>query len=251
MTVKITGNKVPTSGAKASGELSRSEQDSILRLVNAEKKTQKGGPPMTVKYMVHPPKPGGGGKPPVAAKYMVVRPPIDEKPPVAAKYMVVRPPVDNGGGKPPIAAKYMVVPGPIVAKYMVVPPWANVDAHQAVINKATKNGVVSIAEATTMAKLFNRDIAHADKEGRNIRPDVAKFLKAALSDVKLGEKANEILFGETGPGYVAKKPQPCYIMAPRKNDQKDQPIYILPPTSKPDTQTHPIYILPPTTKGKK
>lgn len=244
MTVKITGTKLPTASGKAAGEMTRAEQDSILKLVNEEKKAGK-KPPMTVKYMIHPPKPNPGG---VVAKYMITRPP--EKPPVAVKYMVVKPPVDDGGNKPPIVARYMIVPGPIVAKYMIVPPWAGIDAHQAVINKATSNGVVSLAEATTLSKLFNRDIAAADKEGRNIRPDVAKFLKTALADVKMSDKAKNAIFGEGGPGFTPKKPEPCYIMAPRKNDKKDQPIYILPPT-KPGKKDQPIYILPPSVKPKK
>ncbi|MGC4121346.1 MAG: hypothetical protein QM765_43570 [Myxococcales bacterium] len=215
--MKISGTKLPSSAGKASGELSRAEQDSILKLVNEEKRASK-KPAMTIKYMVPPPKPS------------------PEKPPVAAKYMVVRPPADNGG-KPPVAAKYMVVPSPIVAKYMVVPPWAGVDAHQAVINKATKNGVVSLSEATAMAKLFNRDIAHADKEGRNIRSDVAKFLKAALGSVKMSDKAKDVLFGQGSPGALPKPPG--------KND--DHPIYILPPKK----DDKPIYILPPNIKVKK
>jgi hypothetical protein len=129
-------------------------------------------------------------------------------------------------GKGPIVARYMIVPGPIVARYLVIPPWGTIEAHQSVINKVSKDGKISAADATLIAKLFNRDIKEGDKVDRNIRPDVAKFLHAALDEKWMSAKAKDILFGQGGPGYIPEKPVPCYIMPPHR---PGNPIYILPP----------------------
>lgn len=113
---------------------------------------------------------------------------------------------DRTGKRPPIVARYLVVPGPIVAKYLVVPPWANSNAHQAIVNKAVKDcvkdGYLNAREATRLAKLFNRDIAEAEMEGRNIRPQVAAFLNEALEHFDKSSKSAAIIFGEGGPGHV-------------------------------------------------
>ncbi|MBI5546273.1 MAG: hypothetical protein HY901_20480 [Deltaproteobacteria bacterium] len=225
--MKVTGTKPQTTNAApTAGELTRSEQDDILKLLNAERsaaKKAKSQPPIAAKYMVQPPKPS-----------------IEEP------------------STPPIAPKYMVVPGPIVARYMVVPPWAGVDAHQAVINKATKNGIVSVKEATSLAKLFNRDITEAKKEGSDIRTDVAEFLHQALRSVKMSAKAKDIVFGKNGPGHLAQGHDgPIYILPPirppKPGDAHDGPIYILPQIKPPEADAHdgPIYILPPVKRTRK
>ena len=118
-----------------------------------------------------------------------------------------------------------IAPGPIVAKYMVVPPWAGIDAHQALINKVERNGIMGVREAQLVRKIFNRDIAEADKEGRDIRPQVAKYLHKVLDKLKASDKANNLVFGPGGPG--AGRPQPIYILPPRP--PRPEPIYILPP----------------------
>lgn len=197
MRVGSTGSK-PTAGVKDASQLTRSEQDEILRMVAAEKASAK--------------KSSKSGKPGVTPKYGV-------QPPVTPKY----------GVKPPeVTPKYAVVPGPVVAKYAVVPPWAGVDAHQAVINKVVKDGYLNAKEATTLAKLFNRDIAEAQKDGRDIRKQVADFLHSVLDKVKMSQKSKDIVFGPGGPGYVDHGP--IYIVAPGGN--KPGPIYIMGPGKK-------------------
>lgn len=123
-----------------------------------------------------------------------------------------------------ITPKYMA-PGPIVAKYMVVPPWAGIDAHQALINKVERNGIMGVREAQLIRKIFNRDIAEAKKEGRDIRKQVAKYLHKVLDSLKASDKAHNLVFGPGGPG--AGLPGPIYILPPRPPGPG--PIYILPP----------------------
>ena len=148
------------------------------------------GPGPVAKYMVVRPGPG-----PVA-KYMVVRP----DPGPVAKYMVVHPGPGPGGG--PIVAKYMVVPPGIVPMYVAQPPWAGVDAHQAVINKVTADGKLSKKEAVLLRKLFNRDIKEAAAVDKDIRSKVAAYLHKVLDKLKLDPGAKDLIFGLGGPGYT-------------------------------------------------
>ncbi len=195
---RITRTTIPAMPRAAVAEtITPADQAAIMKLIDAEvakgadrpAARSRGG--MVAKYMVVRPDPG-----PVA-KYMV-RPPAPGPTP---KYMV-HPPGPGGGGGP-IVAKYMVVPPDVVAKYMVVPPWAGIDAHQAVINKVTSNGKVSHTEAQLVRKLFNRDIAEAWKDGRDIRPQVQAYLHNALDGLKMDKTSKNLIFGVGGPGYKA------------------------------------------------
>lgn len=116
------------------------------------------------------------------------------------------------GTRPPVVARY-IAPGPgIVPKYMVVPPWAGVDAHQAVVNKIMKDGKVDKKEASLVRKLFNRDISEAKKEGRDIRKPVARYLDKVFGKVKMDAGAHALIFGRGGPGWDPEQMIAMYIV---------------------------------------
>jgi hypothetical protein len=231
-----TGGTGTTSPAAPEG-ISAADQSKIMKLISDEmKKTgdafkASGKPPgpvmkymvhppapgPTMKYMVHPPKPQPGPvmkymvpSPGPTMKYMV-HPPGGGDGGIVAKYMV-RPPGAGGGG---IVAKYMVVPPDVVAKYMVVPPWAGVDAHQAVLNKVTADGKLTKTEANLLCKLFNRDIAEARKEGRDITAKVTAFLHKNLDKLSGDKATKDIIFGAGGPGYRQPVVVAKYMVRPR------------------------------------
>jgi hypothetical protein len=119
------------------------------------------------------------------------------------------------GTKPggnPVVARY-IAPGPgIVPKYMVVPPWAGIDAHQAVVNKIMKDGKVDKKEASLVRKLFNRDISEAKKDGHDIRKQVARYLDKVFGKVKMDAGAHALIFGRGGPGWDPNQMIAMYIV---------------------------------------
>jgi len=95
---------------------------------------------------------------------------------------------------------------------MVVPPWAGLNAHQAVINKVIKDGKLVKTEAQLVRKLFNRDIAEAKKDGKDISAKVASYLHKTLDKLSGDKATKDLIFGLGGPGYTRPTPIAKYMV---------------------------------------
>ncbi|MBI3182351.1 MAG: hypothetical protein HYZ28_09430 [Myxococcales bacterium] len=212
--VERVGSKGTAGGAGGVAALSATERNAILSMIKSELKLQGGADEFStakgrklggraVALYVAPAPGRGGGR--VVPEYIAPRP---EPGPIRPVYIAPAPRPGPGGG---IVARY-IAPGPgIVPKYMVVPPWGGIDAHLALINRVTRDGKVTTKEATLIRKLFNRDIMEAAKEGRDIRPQVARYLHRVLDNVKMDKGAQHLIFGKGGPGCTP-KPSPGPIV---------------------------------------
>jgi len=99
------------------------------------------------------------------------------------------------------------------------------DAHELYIAKARKNGQVSLKEAKLIRKMFNVDIAdanriHGAEKATQIADEIRVYLQQQLltpskktsKSVHMHAAAHEAIFGAGGPGQN----QHCYyIIAPR------------------------------------